>query len=112
MGLGDDISKAGKSMRSIGTFVRDTIRPFTKTTAQADKLKDAVMLIVRPFKAFKEFFTFFAAKFKPLGKVLGKLFLPVTIIMGIFDGIKGAISGAEEESGTAGKFVGGLMGAI
>jgi hypothetical protein len=112
MGLGDDIDKAGKSMRSIGTFVRDTIRPFTKTTEQADKLKDIVMLIVRPFKAFKEFFSFFAAKFKPLGKVLGKLFLPITIIMGIFDGIKGAISGAEEESGTAGKFVGGLMGAI
>ena len=112
MGLGDDIDKAGKSMRSIGTFVRDTIRPFTRTTQQADKLKDVVMLIVRPFKAFKEFFSFFAAKFGPLGKVLGKLFLPVTIIMGIFDGIKGAISGAEEESGTAGKFVGGLMGAI
>jgi hypothetical protein len=70
------------------------------------------MLMVRPFKVFKEFFKFFSAKFGPIGKVLGKLFLPVTIIMGIFDGIKGAISGAEEESGTAGKFVGGLMGAI
>jgi hypothetical protein len=112
MGLGDDIKKAGDSLKSIKNTIAGFVTPFTKTASQASKLKNVVLMAVSPFKLFKNFFDFFSAKFGPLGKVLGKLFLPVTIIMGIFDGIKGAISGAEEESGTAGKFVGGLMGAI
>ena len=112
MGLGDDIKKAGDSLKSIGKAVGGFATPFTKTATQASKLKNLVLMAISPFKLFGNFFKFFAAKFLPVGKVLGKLFLPITIIMGIFDGIKGAISGAEEESGTAGKFVGGLMGAI
>lgn len=112
MGLGDDIKKAGDSLKSIKTTIAGFVTPFTKTASQASKLKNVVLMAISPFKLFGNFFKFFSTKFGPLGKVLGKLFLPVTIIMGIFDGIKGAISGAEEESGTAGKFVGGLMGAI
>lgn len=112
MGLGDDIKKAGDSLKSIKNTIAGFATPFTKTAAQASKLKNVVLMAISPFKLLGNFFKFFAAKFAPLGKVLGKLFLPVTIIMGIFDGIKGAISGAKEESGTAGKFVGGLMGAI
>ena len=38
----------------------------------------------------------FAATF---GKVLGKLFLPITIIMGIFDFVSGAIDGFQNEEG-------------
>lgn len=112
MGLGDDIKKAGDSLKSIKNTIAGFVTPFAKTADGAGKLKNVVLMAISPFKLFGDFFKFFATKFRPLGKVLGKLFFPVTIIMGIFDGIKGAISGAEEESGTAGKFVGGLMGAI
>jgi len=110
--IGDDIKKAGDSLKSIKSAVAGFATPFTKTAAQASKLKNLVLMAISPFKMFGNFFKFFAAKFGPLGKILGKLFLPVTIIMGIFDGIKGAISGAAEEQGTADKFIGGIFGAI
>ena len=110
--IGDDIKKAGDSLKSIKSAVAGFATPFTKTAAQASKLKNLVLMAISPFKMFGNFFKFFATKFGPLGKILGKLFLPVTIIMGIFDGIKGAISGAAEEQGTADKFIGGIFGAI
>lgn len=47
-----------------------------------------------------------------IGRLAGRLFLPFTIIMGIFDGVKGAIKGAEEQEGFFNKFIGGLGGAI
>jgi len=112
MGLGDDIKKAGDSLKSIKTTIAGFVTPFTKTASQASKLKNVVLMAISPFKLFGNFFKFFATKFGPLGKVLGKLFLPVTIIMGIFDGIKGAITGASEQEGTADKFIGGIFGAI
>jgi len=110
--LGDDLKKAQGSLASIGKSISGFIRPFTKTADAAKNTGKLAMMVIRPFKMFSEFFKFFAAKFGPVGKVLGKLFLPVTIIMGIFDGIKGAITGASEEEGTADKFIGGIFGAI
>ena len=41
------------------------------------------------------------------GKLLGKLFLPVTVIMGIIDGVKGFMEGFSEEG-----ILGGLFGAV
>ena len=111
-GLTDDIKKATDSIKSIKSSVAGFVTPFAKTAEQGKKLKGLVMMAISPFKLFADFFKFFATKFAPVGKVLGKLFLPVTIIMGIFDGIKGAISGAAEEQGTADKFIGGIFGAI
>ena len=110
--LGDDLKKAKGSLNSIGKSISGFIRPFTKTADAAKNTGKLAMMIVRPFKMFGEFFKFFATKFGPVGKVLGKLFLPITIIMGIFDGIKGAITGASEEEGMANKFIGGIFGAI
>jgi hypothetical protein len=59
-------------------------------------------------KAAPRFMKFGAA----IGRLAGRLFLPFTIIMGIFDGVKGAIKGAEEQEGFFNKFIGGLGGAI
>ena len=111
-GLTDDIKKATDSIKSIKSSVAGFVTPFAKTAEQGKKLKGLVMMAISPFKLFADFFKFFAAKFAPVGKVLGKIFLPVTIIMGIFDGIKGAITGAAEQEGVADKFVGGIFGAI
>ena len=111
-GLTDDIKKATDSIKSIKSSIAGFVTPFAKTAEQGKKLKGLVMMAISPFKLFADFFKFFAVKFAPVGKVLGKIFLPVTIIMGIFDGIKGAISGAAKEEGVANKFIGGITGAI
>ena len=111
-GLTDDIKKATDSIKSIKSSIAGFVTPFAKTAEQGKKLKGLVMMAISPFKLFADFFKFFAAKFAPVGKVLGKIFLPVTIIMGIFDGIKGAVTGAAEQEGVADKFVGGIFGAV
>ena len=111
-GLTDDIKKATDSIKSIKASIAGFVTPFAKTAEQGKKLKGLVMMAISPFKLFADFFKFFAAKFAPVGKVLGKIFLPVTIIMGIFDGIKGAVTGAAEQEGVADKFVGGIFGAV
>ena len=111
-GLTDDIKKATDSIKSIKSSIAGFVTPFAKTAEQGKKLKGLVMMAISPFKLFADFFKFFAAKFVPVGKVLGKIFLPVTIIMGIFDGIKGAVTGAAEQEGVADKFVGGIFGAV
>ena len=49
--------------------------------------------------------------FKGILRVVGKLFIPLTIIMGIFDGIMGAIEGFKE-GGIIGAFRGALVGIV
>ena len=48
---------------------------------------------------------------KTIGKTLGRIFLPVTIIMTLFDTVKGAIAGYEDD-GWLGALEGGLTGLI
>jgi len=62
---------------------------------------------------FANMFKIFGEGFKPVakfasaaGRLLGKLFLPVTVIMGIIDAVKGFMEGFSEEG-----IVGGLYGA-
>ena len=110
--IGGEVKELGQTFDKIKSGVSGIVRPFTKTAEQANKIGKLAMMVVQPFRIFSEFFKLVAKKFTPLGKLLGKLFLPVTIIMGIFDGIKGAITGAAEQEGTADKFIGGIFGAI
>jgi len=58
-------------------------------------------------KAFSEGFKPIAKFAAGAGKLLGKLFLPVTVIMGIIDAVKGFMEGFSEEG-----IVGGLAGAF
>jgi hypothetical protein len=110
--IGGEVKELGQTFDKIKSGVSGIVRPFTKTAEQANKIGKLALMVVQPFRIFSEFFKLMATKFTPLGKLLGKLFLPVTIIMGIFDGIKGAITGAAEQEGTADKFIGGIFGAI
>lgn len=48
------------------------------------------------------------AFFKGLGSVLGKIFLPITIIMGVFDFVTGFMDGYEKE----GSIIDGIEGGI
>ena len=110
--IGTEVKQFSNTLESLRLGVKGFIRPFTKTAEQARKISKLAMIVVQPFRIMTEFFKMMKTAFTPLGKILGKLFLPVTIIMGIFDGIKGAITGAAEEEGTADKFIGGIAGAI
>ena len=58
-------------------------------------------------KAFSSGFQPIARFAASAGRLLGKLFLPVTIIMGVIDGVKGFMEGFSEEG-----ILGGLFGAI
>lgn len=49
---------------------------------------------------------------KGVGATLGKLFLPITVIMGIIDGVTGFMKGYEEEGDILGGIEGALVGII
>jgi len=107
--LGDDFKKLGDLFKSLKGGAAGGGGP--------GKLATLVSKITTPFKAFfgsiGKFFTPFksfmgtagklAPKFLSIGKtvggIAGKLFLPITIIMGAFDGIKGFIDGFKSEDG-------------
>ena len=78
------------------------------------------------FKTMKSFFGFIRVIFNPIwagfrsafvvfknfGRVVGRLFMPLTIIMGLVDGVKGFIDGFKNtEGGMFKKVIGGLIGA-
>ena len=97
--IGDDLAKVGGGVRSAMAGISSG-GGFLKSVT------DAVKSVFRFFKSLQ-------GVFRALGNVLGKLFLPITVIMGIFDGIKGAVTGFQEESGNMlQKILGGLFGAI
>ena len=98
------------------SLLASVIKPFTsvinalfgvsKTTS---KFATAIRTVINPFF---QFFKFAAKVFIPLGKLLGKLFFPITIIMGIIDGVRGAIDGVTNAAEGQSKFVEGAFGAL
>ena len=98
----DEIGKTFKSVKSLfgagggGAGVLGKI---------FNPIKTFVSTVMKAAPRFMKFGT-------AIGRLAGRLFLPFTIIMGIFDGVKGAIKGAEEQEGFFNKFIGGLGGAI
>jgi len=79
--------------------------------------------VVKPFQNFMRGLRGVGESTSRLGKALGTLFqgfrtigrfiaFPVTIIMGIIDGFKGLLAGAERQEGTLNKLIGGAIGAI
>ena len=70
--------------------------------------------IFNPLKTFFSTFGKVLPKFFSLGKVLGKLFLPLTIIQSLIDFVKGAFAGFEkyEDEGFVQGLIGGLLGGI
>jgi len=90
-----------------------------KSTKSASKgVQTLGTTIVNFFKALKPVKTAFgvlgkvAAAFSGIGRVFGRLFLPITIIMGIFDGLKGANKEMEKykDAGFFSKLFAGTMG--
>lgn len=90
-----------------------------KTTKSSAKgIQTLGTTIVNFFKALKPVKTAFgvlgkvAQAFSGIGRVFGRLFLPITIIMGIFDGLKGANKEMEKyaDAGFFSKLFAGTMG--
>lgn len=90
-----------------------------KSTKSASKgVQTLGTTIVNFFKALKPVKTAFgvlgkvAAAFSGIGRVFGRLFLPITIIMGIFDGLKGATKEMDKykDAGFFSKLFAGTMG--
>lgn len=95
-GGGDDIS----FFKRIGNMIK---APFDAALKSITKALD---FIKGAFKIFSEGSDFMRI-LGNIGRVIGRLFLPFTIIMTAFDTVKGAIAGFEEDG-----FLGGMAGAI
>ena len=126
------VDDAWKGIKSFGRRVRTFIKPVTDFITRMKNSKFITTLTsmftrVSSFmggsagkpSVFGKILNFFnPAKNKVLsgimrfargiGATLGKLFLPLTIIMGVIDGVKGFMKGYEEE----GDLFGGITGAI
>ena len=109
------LSKAFKPMFDGVKFLITQVKGIGKMFGGIGKGGKILGMFTKIFSPIKQFFTAFAKlapKFFALGRTLGKLFLPVTIVFGIFDGLKGAIDGAAKEEGFFNKLIGGLGGAL
>ena len=111
-------SKIGKTLASIGTFISDTVSKFVtpfKEAFSALSGDGVVMKIVKSIKDFfggiGEYFSKFASVFGAVSKIVSKVFVPIQIIMGIFDTVSGAIEGFKKE-GVLGAIQGGITGLI
>ena len=103
-------------IKNFGRRIRDFFKPVTRMFAWIGNLFGGgkggpgvfmkIMNYFNPAKnpVVKGILTFA----KGLGATLGKLFLPITIIMGVIDGVMGFMKGYEEK----GDLLGGIQGAL
>lgn len=69
--------------------------------------------ITELFKRIKSFMSVFVDIGKGVGRILGKLVIPLNVIMSIFDTVTGAIDGFKSEEGDiVDKVIGGVFGGI
>jgi hypothetical protein len=89
---------------SIITKIVNTIKaPFTAAIEAAQKAGGSIKSAFAIFSEGSQFMKILGT----IGRVIGRIFLPLTLIMTAYDTIKGAIQGFEEDG-----FLGGLAGAI
>ena len=102
----DSLKGAKEAFRSIGKTL-GLVADGGKEAGKFGKGIGATLKTLGGF--FKSVFTVF----KGIGRTLGKLFLPLTIILGVIDTVKGSIDGfTKQEGGFISKFVGGVIGGV
>ena len=106
--IASGISKVGKVFVAVGKIMAETLAPVV------DKIKSTFTKVGDILKKFgKTFITVGdeSSKFSKFGSILKnvfkRIFFPITVIMGIFDAVKGALAGFEE-----GGIIGGIRGAL
>jgi len=97
------IFTGGEDGVSLITRIVNTIKaPFTAASEAASKAMKTIKSAFAIFEEGSKFMTVLGT----IGKVIGRLFFPFTLLMTAYDTIKGAIEGFEEDG-----FLGGLAGA-
>jgi hypothetical protein len=111
-------SDIGKKLKSIGTFISETVGKFIEPFKDAFKglsQEGAVMQFVEKIKSFfggiGEYLGKFSKVFGVVSRIVSKIALPLQIIMGVFDTVTGAIEGFKKE-GILGAIQGGITGLI
>lgn len=109
-GVGKIAEVFGKLVQGIKNFFAPIGEAWATIKSFATPVQSMISKVVGFFRGIGEFFTGVVTKFSVFGKVLGafktivgKIALPITIIMGLFDGITQAIDGFKK---------GGIMGGI
>ncbi len=87
-------------------LVKTAMRPITNLFGEGGTVAKIIDKFKTAFKIFKEG-SGIMKTLGAVGRVLGRLFFPFTVIMAIWDTVSGAIEGFEE-----GGIVGGILGAI
>ena len=118
------VQELGGMFKNLGTKFMDIVKSVKEVLGAGaegggfiSKIKDAFKAawetITGPFKSFKEAFAKLAPKFLAMGeifgKIIGKLALPLTIVMGIWDFFKGF---SEKEGSFGEKFQSGMIGLV
>ena len=87
-------------------LVKTAMTPITNLFGEGGTVTKIIDKFKTAFKIFKEG-SGIMKTLGAVGRVLGRLFFPFTVIMAIWDTVKGAIEGFEE-----GGIIGGILGAI
>ena len=105
------IGKEGSLLTRVFDAVTSAVNKFIDPILDAFKfLKESTKIgdtIGDIFRAFGSIFSAFGDVFSKVTSIIGKVFYPLTVIMTIWDTVKGAIEGYEEEG-----IIGGITGAI
>jgi len=111
-------SKIGQILKSIGTFISDVVGKFVAPFKEAFSALSGDGVVMKIINGIKEFFGGIGQYFSKLSvvfdvvkKLVSKIFVPIQIIMGIFDFVTGAIEGYEKD-GPLGAIQGGITGLI
>ena len=95
--ISEAVSKGINRLKQIGTSIKGVF-------GQGGKFASIGKAISEGFKPIAKFAS-------GAGKLLGKLFLPVTVVMGVIDAVKGFMEGFSEE-GSLGGITGAFEGVI
>jgi hypothetical protein len=111
-------SDIGKKLKSIGTFISDVVGKFVAPFKDAFSALSGDGVVMKIINSIKDFFGGMGAYFDKLSgvfnmvkKLTTKIFVPIQIIMGVFDTVSGAIDGFKKE-GIMGAIQGGITGLI
>jgi len=106
-GIGNYVGRITKSFTDAFDEIVKVFRAVNKFASGTTKVGKAVEPIQDGVRAVMGFFKGMGPVFKMVAKTVGTIFKPIGIIITVFDTIKGAMKGYEEEG-----IIGGIKGAI
>jgi len=122
---GVGIDKITKPFKDFGKFLGSIQKAVVglPSPKEGSAIAGLIDKVTKPFKNLMAGIKGIAEGSSRIGKTLGSFFsafkvigrfvaFPLTIIMGIIDGFKGLLAGADRQSGMVNKLIGGAIGAI